>query len=94
MNIILKRSRISYEGEKEHVCPIASSSSMKKPLLKELILSLQVTLVEADMVNVGIDEGINEEEVRKGNFDALSDLIGAKRDFDVYFPSRAAWENL
>ncbi|KAH1048088.1 hypothetical protein J1N35_038872 [Gossypium stocksii] len=55
----------SLEEAKKHVCPSASSNCMRKPSLKELILSLQVALAEAGMVSVGLAEGIGEEEVKK-----------------------------
>ncbi|KAH1090878.1 hypothetical protein J1N35_018135 [Gossypium stocksii] len=58
-NIILSNEN---KEVNEHIIPSASSNSMKKPSLKELILSLQVALIEAGIVSVETAGGINEEE--------------------------------
>ncbi|KAH1129971.1 hypothetical protein J1N35_001349 [Gossypium stocksii] len=71
---------------KEHVFPFASSTLVKKSSLKELILSLKVTLAEASMASVGIAEGINEEEARKVDFENVyqSTMEALERDRELY----------
>lgn len=50
---------------KKHICPTKSSNDTSKPLLQDLELSLQVFLVEAGMVNMGLAEGISKAVIKK-----------------------------
>ncbi|KAH1064187.1 hypothetical protein J1N35_029174 [Gossypium stocksii] len=57
------------QGIKEYIFSFASSSSTKRPSLKELIPSLQVTLVEIKVITLGLLDSMENEEIKKKEFE-------------------------
>ncbi|KAH1114978.1 hypothetical protein J1N35_008356 [Gossypium stocksii] len=56
-------------GVREYIYPSASSSSTKRPSLKDLILSLQVALTKIEVNNFGLLKSMEEEEIKNKEFE-------------------------